>query len=129
MDKELTKIRVRMYQLALRMQHNVKTHWVYEWPLRRKAKWPVKKLLAKRQRRLLIGWLRHDEHLRDEQGMVHACEPESGSNLNDDEEKERLSRDLRNCQVVSEEFSVFQVGNKKRSQDDLKDCSRAKQKI
>jgi hypothetical protein len=48
MDKELTEIRARMEELALRVQQNAKTHWVYEWPLRRKAKWPVKKLLARR---------------------------------------------------------------------------------
>jgi hypothetical protein len=53
MDKELAEIRARMEELALRVQQNAKTHWVYEWPLRRKAKWPVKKLLAKGQQRLL----------------------------------------------------------------------------
>jgi hypothetical protein len=53
MDKELAEIRERMEELALRVQQNAKTHWVYEWPLRRKAKWPVKKLLARGQQRLL----------------------------------------------------------------------------
>jgi hypothetical protein len=66
MDEELAEVRARMEELALRVQQNAKTHWVYEWPLRRKAKWPVKKLLAKGQRRLLIGWLRHVECLRGE---------------------------------------------------------------
>ena len=47
MDKELIEVRERMKELALRVQQNTKTHCVYEWPLRRKAKWPVKKLLAK----------------------------------------------------------------------------------
>ena len=49
MDMELTEIRERMEELALWMQQDAKPHWVYEWPLRRKAKWPVKKLLARRQ--------------------------------------------------------------------------------
>ena len=48
MDKELAEVRERMEELALRVQQNAKTHWVYEWPLRRKAKWSIKKLLAKR---------------------------------------------------------------------------------
>jgi hypothetical protein len=48
MDVELVEIRVRMEELALQIQEDAKTHWVYEWPLRRKAKWPVKKLLARR---------------------------------------------------------------------------------
>jgi hypothetical protein len=53
MDKELAEIRARMEELALQMQQDAKTHWVYEWPMKRKAKWPVKKLLARRQQRLL----------------------------------------------------------------------------
>jgi hypothetical protein len=80
------------------MQQNAKTHWVYEWPLRRKAKWPVKKLLARRQQRLLRRWLRYVKSLRDEEEMVHVCEPEAGRNLSDDGE-ERSSRDLIDCQV------------------------------
>jgi hypothetical protein len=66
MDKELAKIRSRMEELALRMQQDARTHWVYEWPLRRKAKWPVKELLARRQWRLLKGLLKHAKILRDE---------------------------------------------------------------
>jgi hypothetical protein len=48
MDLELAEIRARMEELARQVHQNAKTHWVYEWPLRRKAKWPVKKLLARR---------------------------------------------------------------------------------
>jgi hypothetical protein len=118
MDKELTKIRVRMEEISLQMQRDAKTHGVYEWPLRRKAKWPVKKLLAKGQRRLLIGWLRHAECLKGEQEMVHICEPEAGINLSYDEE-ERSIRDLIDCQVGRDGLSNFQVGNRKRSSEDL----------
>jgi hypothetical protein len=35
--------------------------------------------------------------LKDEEEVVHICEPEAGKSLSDDEE-ERSSRDLRNCQ-------------------------------
>jgi hypothetical protein len=38
------------------------------------------------------------ESLRDEEEMVHACEPEAGRNLSDDEE-ERLSGDIIDFQV------------------------------
>jgi hypothetical protein len=64
MDEDLTEIRERMEELALRVQQNAKRHWVYEWPLRRKAKWPIKKLLARRQQRLLRRWLRYVKSLR-----------------------------------------------------------------
>jgi hypothetical protein len=37
MDLELAEVRERIEQLALRVQQNTKTHWVYEWPLRRKG--------------------------------------------------------------------------------------------
>jgi hypothetical protein len=33
MDKELTEIKVRMDELALQMQQDVKERWVYEWPM------------------------------------------------------------------------------------------------
>jgi hypothetical protein len=53
MDKELTEIRARMEELALWMQQDAKLHWVYEWPMKMKVKWPIKELLAQRQRKLL----------------------------------------------------------------------------
>jgi hypothetical protein len=120
MDLELTEIRARMEELALWMQQNAKPRWVYEWPMRIKSKWPVKKLLARRQRRLLRRWLWYVESLRDEEEMVHIYEPETGRNLSDEEE--RSSRDLRNCQAGSEVSSDCQVGNRKRSSEDLIDC-------
>jgi hypothetical protein len=40
-DKELIEIRERMEQLTLKMQQETKVHWTYEWPLKRKVKWPV----------------------------------------------------------------------------------------
>jgi hypothetical protein len=63
--------------------------------MKTKVKWPVKKLLARGQRRLLKEWLRYVEILKDIEEMVHACEPEAGINLND-EEKGSVS-DLINC--------------------------------
>jgi hypothetical protein len=48
-DKELKEIRAQMEKLALKMQQEVKTCWRYEWPLKRKEKWPIQKLLAKGQ--------------------------------------------------------------------------------
>jgi hypothetical protein len=93
---------------------------VYEWPLRRKVKWPVKKLLARRQRILLRGWLRYVESLRDEEEMVHICEPETGKNLSDEEE--RSVSGLMGCQEGIDEFLNCQVGNGMRSLEDIIDC-------
>jgi hypothetical protein len=59
--------------------------------------------------------------LRDEEEMVHACEPEAGRNLSDDEE-ERSSRDLIDCQVGRDGLSNCQVGNRKRSSEGLVYC-------
>jgi hypothetical protein len=59
--------------------------------------------------------------------MVHACEPEAGRNLSNNEE-ERSNKDLIGCQAGSEEFSICQVYNKKRSLDDLKDCHEGRTK-
>jgi hypothetical protein len=46
MDLELIEIRARMEQLAFQIQQDAKIHWVYEWPMRKKVKCPVKKILA-----------------------------------------------------------------------------------
>ena len=36
-----------------------------EWPMKWKVKWSIQKLLARRQQRLLRGWLRCDEDLNE----------------------------------------------------------------
>jgi hypothetical protein len=84
--EELTEIRARMEQLALKMQQNAEACWVYEWPMKNKVKWPVKELLAKRQQRLLRKWLRYAESLSDTE-LVCICEPEVGETLSDEEER------------------------------------------
>jgi hypothetical protein len=85
--------------LALQMQQNARSRWVYEWPMKTKEKWPVRELVAKRQQRLLKGWLRHAENLNGpEEEMVQVCEPEAGRNLSDDEDELRSAEDLRDCQ-------------------------------
>jgi hypothetical protein len=48
-----------------------------------KVKWPVKELMARRQCRLLRGWLRHAENLNRPEKRVQICEPETGRNLSD----------------------------------------------
>ena len=67
MDLELTEIRARMEDIALQVQQNAKTHWVYECPLRRKEKWHVQNLLARKQQQELKKWLRYAENLSDEE--------------------------------------------------------------
>jgi hypothetical protein len=65
-DKELSEIRAEMEKLALKMQHEAKVRWRYEWPLKRKSRWHVQKLLARRKQQVLKRWLRHVENLSDE---------------------------------------------------------------
>jgi hypothetical protein len=47
MDLEFNQIKAQMEKLAFKMQQDAKVHWVYEWPMKKKVKWPVKKLLAR----------------------------------------------------------------------------------
>jgi hypothetical protein len=70
-----------MDRLVLKMKHESKVHWRYEWPLKRKSKWSIHKLLARGQHNLLKRWPRHVESLRDEEEMVHICEPKNGKNI------------------------------------------------
>jgi hypothetical protein len=121
MDLELAEVRERIEKLVLRMQQDAKTHWEYEWPMKRKVKWPVKKLLVRRQQRLLRRWLRFVKSLRATEEMVHTCELEAGRNLSDDE-VERSRRDIIEYQVRRDELSNCQVGNIKRSSEGLIYC-------
>jgi hypothetical protein len=121
MDLELNEIRARMEQLTLKMQQNAKAHWVYEWPMKKKVKWPVKRLLARGQQQLLKRWMRYVKSLRDEEEVVHICEPEVGRHLSDEEEM-RSDKDFINCQESRDGFSYCQVGNEMRSLEDLIDC-------
>jgi hypothetical protein len=108
-----------MEQLTLKMQQEAKVHWRYEWPLNRKAKWPVQKFLARKQQQELRKWLRYVESLSDTE-LVCICEPEVGETLSDEEEGS--VSDLINCQEGRDEFSNCQVGNEMRSLEDLIDC-------
>jgi hypothetical protein len=94
-DKELREIREKMENIALKMQQEAKVHWKYEWPLKKKEKFHVEKLLTEKQQHVLKRWLRHAENLSDTEEMVHICETETGKTLSDDEEK-RSVKDLIN---------------------------------
>jgi hypothetical protein len=72
--------------------------------MKKKLKWPVKILLARRQQSLLRVWLRYVEILMDIEEMVHIFDLEDGKSLSDDEEK-RSNKGLRNCQVGNKESS------------------------
>jgi hypothetical protein len=110
-----------MEKLALRMQWEAKVHWRYKFPLNRKAKWHVQKLLARRQQQELESWLRHVENLSDiEEEQIHICEPETGRYLGDEEG--RSEEGLINYQESRDGFSYYQVGNEMRSLEDILDC-------
>jgi len=97
--KELVDIMARMEDLELQMQWNTKPRWVYEWPMMKsKVKWPVKELMARRQCRMLRGWLRHTKNLDDPEEMVQIFEPEIGRELSELGSVE----DLKNCQEERE---------------------------
>jgi hypothetical protein len=99
MDLEFNEIRSKMEKLAFKMQKDERAHWVYEWTMKKRVKLPVKELLARGQQKMMRRWLSHTENLSDiEEELIHICEPETGRNLSDDEEK-RLDEDLINCQV------------------------------
>ena len=106
-----------MEQMTLKMQQEIKVHWRYKWGLNKKEKWPVQKLLAKKQQKIVRRWLRYDENFNDiEEELVCICEPEVGETLSDEEGRSVIG--LINCQYGRAEFSNFQVGNDMRSSED-----------
>jgi hypothetical protein len=120
--KELDEIRARMEILALWMQQNAKSRWVYEWPMKTRVKWPIQELVARRHQKLLKGWLRHVENLNGlEEEMVRVCEPEARRNLSS-EDGIGSAEDLKYCQEDRTEIPNFQEGNEMRSLRNLIDC-------
>jgi hypothetical protein len=95
-----------MEQLRSKMQKEAKLRWGYEWPLKRKAKWPVQNFLARKQQKELRKWLRCDKTLSDIE-LVWICKLEVGEILNDEEG--RSVSGLINCQEGRNEFSNCQV--------------------
>jgi hypothetical protein len=111
--EELADIKKEIEKIALRMQQKAKSRWVYEWPMRKaKAKWPVKELMARRQRRLLRGWLRYAENLNRPEEMVQMCEPETGRGLNDAEGEMRSARDLKHFRRAENKFHIARWARK-----------------
>jgi hypothetical protein len=109
-----------MEQLTLNMQQEIKVRWRYEWGLYKKEKWPVQKLLARKQQQAVRKWLRYDENLNGtEEKLVFISEPEVGETLSDEEG--RSVTGLINCHEGRDEFSNFQVGNDMRSSENLLD--------
>jgi hypothetical protein len=92
--------------LQFEMQQDAKSRWVYEWPMRTKEKWPVKELMAKRQQRLLRGWLRHAENLNGPEEVVQVCEPETGRNLSDAEDEWDQLKISRTARRAAQKFPI-----------------------
>jgi hypothetical protein len=93
-----------MDELEFGMQQDTKSRWVYEWPMKMKEKWSVKELMARRQCRLLRGWLRHIENLDGPEELVQVCELETGRNLSDAEDELESAEDLKDCQEDSQKI-------------------------
>jgi hypothetical protein len=129
-DEELAKMNARLDEISIEMWQDKRSRWMHEWPMKKpKIKWKVKELMARRQRRLLRGWLRYAENLDGPEEMVQVCEPETGIGLNDEENEMGSAGDLKNCQEGREEILVCQVGNEMRSLRDLTDCHEDSQEI
>jgi hypothetical protein len=55
--------------------------------MKKKIKWHVQTLLARRKQQHLRRWLREFETLSDTEKVVYICETKSGESLSDEEEK------------------------------------------
>jgi hypothetical protein len=110
MDKELKETREELDRLMQKMQQEEQGRWRYEWPMKRKVKWPIQQLIYRKQKKILRRWLRQVENLRNiEEEMVYVCELEDGESLSEEEE------------ISTEDLIYFQEGDEKGSVKDLKD--------
>ena len=86
--------------------------------------------MARRQRRLLKGWLRYVENLNGpEEEVVQMCEPKTGRGLKDEENELGLVEDLKNSQEVRVEIPYCQEGKELRPLQDLTDYHKDSQGI
>jgi len=85
--------------------------------------------MDKRQQRLLSGWLRHVENLNETEEMVQVCEPETGRNISDAEDKMGSVENLIGCQEGSPEIPNCQEGKELRLLWNLTDCQEDSQRI
>jgi hypothetical protein len=75
-----------METMIVKMQQESQVHWRYKWTVKRKVKWRIKNLLARRNQQILRRWLREVENLIDtEDRVVYICELEVGESLSDEE--------------------------------------------
>jgi hypothetical protein len=51
-DKELKEMREELNRLMLKMQQEAQGRWKYEWPLKRKVKWPIQQLISRRKKKI-----------------------------------------------------------------------------
>jgi hypothetical protein len=105
---------------------------MHELPMKKAtAKWPVREVMVKIQRRLLRKWLRYAENLRaTEEKMICHYWPETGRGLDDEEFELGSFEDLKDCQVGREEEILdCQEGNELRPAEDLIDCHEDSQGI
>jgi hypothetical protein len=92
MDKEIKETREELNRLMLKWMNATreKGRWRYEWPMKRKVKWPIQQLISRKKNKILRRWLRQVENLRNtEEKMVYICKPEYGESL--DEEGREIS--------------------------------------
>jgi hypothetical protein len=71
--------------------------------MKNKVKWPIWKLIFKKQRKIIRIWMRQVESLKNskekwpsKKKMVYICKPKEGENI-DGEGDERLVEDPKDC--------------------------------
>jgi hypothetical protein len=131
--RKLYELKADIEKMELRMRQDRRRRRMRELPMKKaKAKWPVRELMVRRQRRLLRKWLRYAENLKaTEEKIIDYCWPETGKGLDDDDDDDwgdeefelGSAEDLKHCQVGrEEEIPDCQEGNRLRSVEDLTDC-------
>jgi hypothetical protein len=93
-NREMIELKVRLNyveQLLQEYEENQRCGWI----MKKKARWPIKQLIAREQRHRLKACLKKVEALKivECEVEVHYCEPEQGSILGEDDDEMMMCSD------------------------------------
>jgi len=126
-DREVTELKERLSKVTELLHEEATGGQCYEWKLKRKVQWLVKRLCARNLKPKLSVWVKEEERLRAtryEEEVHIMCEPEQGVYLDgkgedgDTEFTDKLMNRVRSSYPCNKE-----EGNvEERSTEDLKGC-------
>ena len=126
-DKEVTELKKRLSKVTKLLHEEATEGQCYEWKLKRRVQWPVKRLCARNLKNKISVWVKKEEILRvvEHEEEVHMmCESEQGVYLKEEKEDADtgFADKLMNKENSSYPYEKEEGDADVRYLEDLKDC-------